>query len=405
MFELVRANQRRAVVLVALMAVLLVAVGYAVSELVAPGSGPFGVGLAGLLWILLSLVAYFAGDRIVLAVSRARRIGKQDHPVLWNVVEEMCIASGLSTMPEVYILDEAAPNAFATGRSPERSAVAVTAGLLERLDRDELQGVIAHELAHVKNRDVLYMTLVGVMLGAILMLADVGTRVLWHGGGVPRRTGRSREGGGAAVVLLAVAVVLLVLSPLVARLVYFAVSRRREYLADACSALFTRYPEGLARALEKIAAAKVPLRAANRATAPLYIVNPLKVTERGLADFLSTHPPVGERIRILRSLGGRLSLEGYDDAFRRVSGRPVGVVPAAVRQALPAVEARVAATPDARGQLERVRETTDALWRAQGYRFVPCPCGATLKLPPERPAGEITCPHCGRRLAGPATSP
>jgi heat shock protein HtpX len=393
MWELVRANQRRAAFLVALMAALMLAVGYAVAELAVQGAGPLGLGVAFLLWAGMALAGYFGGDRILLAASRARRIEKQDHPVLWNVVEEMCIASGLAKMPAVYIIDEQAPNAFATGRDPERSAVAVTAGLLERLNRDELQGVVAHELGHIKNRDILYMTMAGIMMGTVVMLADIGVRMLWYGGG-QRRTSSDRGGGGQAVLLL-VALVLVILAPFLAQLMYFALSRRREYLADASAAIYTRYPEGLASALEKIAGSKLPLKAANRATAPMYIVNPMKVTASGLADLSSTHPPISERVRILRSFaGGRLSLEQYDESFRQVTGRAVGVVPPGSLEAIEAVDARRPAA-DPRSHLERVREVTDALWHLQDYVFVACACGTSLKVPPVHLGKEIPCPHCG----------
>jgi heat shock protein HtpX len=393
MWELIRANRRRAAGLVVLMAALMLGVGYAVGELAQPGAGPFGLALALIVWVVMTLAGYFGGDRILLAASRARRIEKEDHPVLWNVVEEMCIASGQSKMPEIYIIDEDAPNAFATGRSPERSAVAVTAGLLERLDRDELQGVIAHELGHINNRDILYMTLAGVLMGTVVMLADLGVRMLWFGGG-RRRTSPDR-GGGAQAIVMVVALVLVILAPVLAQLMYFALSRRREYLADASSALYTRYPEGLARALEKIASNKKPLGAANRATAPMYIVNPLKVTDRGLSDLSSTHPPTSERIRILRSLaGGTLSLERYDESFRKITGRAVGVVPAGSLQAIAAVEARQPAA-DPRSHLERVREVTDAMWHLQDYAFLACACGTSLKVPPAHAGKEIPCPHCG----------
>jgi heat shock protein HtpX len=394
MWELVRANQRRAAFLVALMAALMLAVGYAVGELAVQGAGPLGLGVAFLIWAGMALAGYFGGDRILLAASRARRIEKQDHPVLWNIVEEMCIASGLAKMPAVYIIDEQAPNAFATGRDPERSAVAVTAGLLERLTRDELQGVVAHELGHVKNRDILYMTMAGVMMGTVVMLADIGVRMLWFGGG-RRRTSSDRGGGGGQAVVLLVALVLVILAPLLAQLMYFALSRRREYLADASAAIYTRYPEGLASALEKIASSKLPLKAANRATAPMYIVNPMKVTSSGLADLSSTHPPISERVRILRSFaGGRLSLERYDESFRQVTGRAVGVVPPGSLQAIEAAEARQPAA-DSRSHLERVREVTDALWHLQAYIFVACACGTSLKVPPVHAGKEIPCPHCG----------
>jgi heat shock protein HtpX len=395
MWDLIRANQRRAALLVAFMAALLFVVGYAVGELLAPGAGLAGLGVAFVIWMVLTLVSYFNGDQIMLAVSRARRIRKQDHPVLWNVVEEMCVASGLSTMPQVYIIDEDSPNAFATGRKPEKAAVAVTAGLLERLDRDELQGVIAHELAHVKNRDVLFMTLVGIMMGTIVMLADLAMRLMFYGGGRRRTSSRSGGGQGQAIAMI-VALVLVILAPIIAQLMYFALSRRREYLADACSAQFTRYPEGLARALEKISSTKVPLRAANRATAPMYIVNPLKVTKKGLSDLSSTHPPISQRVKILRALGGgMLSLAGYNEAFRQVTGRPVGVVPAGTLRAQAAAEAQRKAAPDNRSHLDRVREVTDALWRVQSYIFLACACGTSLKVPPAYSGQTIPCPHCG----------
>ncbi len=394
MWEIIRANRRRSVALVASLAALLLAVGYALGELARPGAGSLGLGSAFLVWLGLALAAYFSGDRILLAASRARRIRREHHPVLWNVVEEMCIASGLARLPEIYIIDEQAPNAFATGRDPERSALAVTAGLLESLDRDELQGVVAHEIGHINNRDILYMTMAGVMLGTVVMLADLGRRILWHGGG-RRRTSSDRGGGAARLLGLAVALALVVLAPLLARLMYLALSRRREYLADASAALYTRYPEGLARALEKIAASPLPLEAANRATAPMYIVNPLNPTARGLAGIGSTHPPTAERVRILRSLAGRsLSLAGYDEAFRAVTGRAVGVVPAGSRQAAASVPARVAGATGS-SRLERVRQATDALWRLQDYSFIACSCGTSLKVPPAHAGREIPCPHCG----------
>ena len=393
MWELIRANKRRAVVLVVLMAALMMAVGFAVGELVQPGAGTFGLLLAFILWIGLTLMSYFSGDRILLASSKAKRIEKQDHPVLWNVVEEMTIASGLPKMPAVYLIDQEAPNAFATGRDPERAAVAVTSGLLERLTRDELQGVIAHELGHIANRDILYMTIAGIMMGTIVMLADMGMRVLFFGGG-RRRTSSDRAGSGQAIIML-IAVVLAILAPILAQLMYFALSRQREYLADASAAVFTRYPEGLASALEKIASNTAKLPTANRTTAPMYIVNPLKLTKTGLSDLTHTHPPTSERVRILRSFAGdAVSLGNYDQAFRRVTGRAVGVVPAGSLAASQTVQTRATET-DGRTHLTRVRETTDALWRLQDYAFIPCACGTSLKVPPAHTGQTIPCPHCG----------
>jgi len=399
-WELVRANQRRAATLVVVMAALLLAVGYAVGEAVA-GTGTAGLFIAFLVWVVLSLVSYYSGDQIFLSLAGAHRIRKQDNPVLWDVVEEMCIAAGIAAMPTIYVIDDAAPNAFATGRDAQHASVAVTAGLLETLSRDELQGVIAHELGHVANRDVLYMMMVGVMLGAIVLLADLGTRVMFYGGG--RRRTSSRDGGQAQAIILIVAIVLMILAPLLAQLVYFAVSRRREYLADACSALYTRYPEGLASALEKISHSTVALHAASRATAPLYIVNPLGASAKGLADITSTHPPTSERIRILRSMAGGAGYGQYDEAFRKVTGKAVGVVPAAARQAAEHAPVAAPKAPDTRQRLERVRHTTDMLWRLNQYAFIACACGTTLKVPPAYVGHELACPHCGaKHLVQPA---
>lgn len=393
MWELVRANQRRAATLVVLMAALLFLLGYTLGEALAPGAGAGGLFVAFLVWIGLTLVSYYQGDSIFLALARARRIEKKDNPVLFNVVEEMSIAAGLPKPPDVYIIDEAAPNAFATGRDPQHAVVAVTAGLLETLNRDELQGVIAHELGHVANRDVLYMMMVGVMMGAIVLLADAGARMFFYGGG--RRRTSSRSGGQAQLIILVVAIALMILAPLVAQLIYLAISRRREYLADASSALYTRYPEGLASALEKISHSTAKLGVATRATAPMYIVNPLEVSPRGLANLTSTHPPISERIRILRSMGAGAGLGHYDQAFRKVTGRAVGVVPFGALAAAETKPAAPPATPDAGSRLERVRQTTDMLWRLNRYSFVPCACGTTLKFPPAYLGRQIACPHCG----------
>ena len=392
MWELVRANQRRAATLVVLMAGLLLLVGYAVGESLARGAGTVGLFAAFLVWIVLTLVSYYSGDSILLSLAGARKIAKQDNPVLFDVVEEMCIAAGIAKVPDVYVIDDAAPNAFATGRDPEHAAVAVTAGLLETLDRNELQGVIAHELGHVRNRDVLYMMMVGIMMGTIVLLADLGTRVLFYGGG--RRRTSSREGGQGQLVIALVAIVLMILAPIIAQLIYLAVSRRREYLADASSALYTRYPEGLASALEKISRSPAKLASASRATAPMYIVNPMSVSARGLADLTATHPPITERVRILRAMAGGAGLARYDEAFRKVTGRAVGVVPYASLEA--AAHAPTApAAQDTTARLERVRRTTDMLWRLNRYAFVACACGTTLKIPPAYLGREIGCPHCG----------
>lgn len=398
MFELIRANKRRAFVLVVAMAALLGALGYGLG--LAFWHRPLaGLVVAFAIWAVLALMTWFQGDAMILSASGARRIEKKDHPVLFDVVEEMTIAAGLPKTPEVYILDVEAPNAFATGRSPERAKIAVTAGLLERLDRDELQGVIGHEIGHVANRDVLYMMFATIMLGAIVMLADIGFYTFLFGGGAGgRRTSSNNGGGQAQAIMMVVALVLVIVAPIIAQLFYFALSRRREYLADASSARYTRYPEGLARALEKIASNTLPMPRVNRATAALFIANPLKAGAAGMADLTSTHPPISARIAVLRAMAGDISYAGYDAAFKKVSGRAVGVVPfAAARESKPEpARAPSSSGAPAESRAGRRRETTNALWSAQGYRFIRCPCGTTLKVPPGFPKSVVTCPNCGR---------
>ena len=394
MFELIRANQRRAALLVVAMAALLAAVGFAVGEVLAPGDGGVpGLGAGLLLWGVLGLVAYGSGDTIFLGLVGARKIEKQDHTVLWNVVEEMTIAAGLPKMPDVYIIDKDALNAFATGRGPDRASIAVTSGLLEALDRDELQGVVAHELGHVKNRDVLYLLLLGAMAGAIVILADVGRRVLWYG---PPRRRTSDKGSPLGAVIMIAAVLLIVLAPLLAHLLQLAVSRRREYLADACGAQFTRYPDGLAGALEKIGREGGVLKDVPRTVAPSFISDPLakaSLDEEGASAWGSTHPPLTERIRILRAMGGMPGYARYDEAFRTVTRRPVGVMPAsALAEAHDTVRDP---QPDPRTRADRVRGATDAIWQAKDYAFIPCACGTTLKLPPAWAGRQVACPHCG----------
>ena len=391
MWEQIASNKRRSFFLIVLLAGLLVVTGYAAGEAFIPGAGAFGAVTAALVWFVMCLVSYYGGGSILLATAGARRIEHDDSPVLHNVVEEMKIASGLKRMPAVYIIDDPSPNAFATGRNPDHAAVAVTAGLLNRCSRDELQGVIAHEIAHVQNRDILLMVIAGVMVGTIVLLADVFWRMLFYGSVARRRT--SRKGGGQAqLIFLLVAIVLAILAPILARLIYFACSRRREYLADASSALYTRYPEGLASALEKIASSKETLRAASRAMAPMYIVNPLKKQGMAAHDLTSTHPPISRRVQILRGMAGT-GFGAYDAACRNALGRPV-LPPSALEEAR-AVEKRRAAE-EKESDVERLRRTNDLLWRLQNFLFITCACGSRLKVPPRFKGEKIRCPVCLR---------
>src|ERR687890_2143959 len=293
----IAANKRNSLLLIAAFLAFIAVFGYVIGYawIGDPTRALFGLALALVVGTISGLVSYYAGDRMVLAASRAREITHDDAPVLFNVVEEMTIAGGLS-MPKVYIIDDSAPNAFATGRGPEHASVAVTSGLLEKLNRDELQGVIAHEMAHVGNFDIRYAMLVGILVGTTVLISDFFLRGLWFGG-------RRREGGGQAqVIMIIVAVVLAVLAPIFARLLQLSISRQREYLADATAVKFTRNPKGLADALQKISGDREVLEVANRATAHLYIVNPIKRFEKRSKGLFSTHPPIEERIQILRSM-------------------------------------------------------------------------------------------------------
>jgi len=245
-----------------------------------------------------AFVSYFAGDKLVLAQSHARPVGPEEQLQLRNIVETLGIGLGIPT-PALYLIDDSAPNAFATGRDPKHASVVVTTGLLEKLDRQELEGVIAHELSHVGNRDIRVMLLVTVMVGTIALLADWLLRSMFWGGG-RNRDDRDRGGGGGLIMI--VGLVLALLTPLIAGLVQMAVSRQREYLADASGALLTRYPQGLANALRKIAGDPEPLEVANKATAALYFSNPLKDRPIQFDRLFDTHPPIEERIRRLEAM-------------------------------------------------------------------------------------------------------
>jgi heat shock protein HtpX len=294
-YEAVTANRWRTIALVTVFTGIITALGFAVGEVFAPGSGlamvPAALGLSG----VSATASYFAGDKLVLAQSHARELTANEEPQLRNIVETLSIGLGIDP-PRIHLIDDSAPNAFATGRDPKHASIAVTRGLLDKLDRTETEGVIAHELSHVVNRDIRVMLLVTVLVGTVALLSDWMLRSFAWGGS---RRGRDRGGGG---LVLAIALVLAVLTPIVATLIHLAVSRQREYLADASGALLTRYPPGLASALRKIAADKEALEVANKATASLYIANPLKDAPRALDGLFDTHPPIAERIRRLESM-------------------------------------------------------------------------------------------------------
>ena len=305
MWEAISANKRRSALLIVSLAALLALMGMAIGFLMGgkPQTAYFGAFIGMCIWGAMLLVNMMGGESVLLSSASAREVAHDEAPQLYNVVEEMRIAASLPAMPRVFIIDTPVPNAFAVGLKPERACVAVTTGLLERLNRDELQGVIAHELGHISNRDTLFMTLAGVTLGAIVLLADAGMRMMFWGGGRRRSSSTSGKGGGAAAILMIAALVLAILAPILARLLYFACSRQREYLADASAAQYTRYPAGLANALRKIALQQDPQKIpVNRVVAPMYAINPLAAA--GSASIFGTHPPTEERIRRLMEMQG-----------------------------------------------------------------------------------------------------
>ena len=312
-YDQMAANRRNALLLALLVVVILAALGFSIGYAVTgePTGGLATTVLAAGVGLVMSLGSYYAGDKLVLSASGAREVDEVTAPQLMNIVREMAIAANIP-MPRVHVIDDTAPNAFATGRDPEHASIAVTTGLIEKLDREELQGVIGHELSHVRNLDIRFSLIVGVLVGSIALLSDFFLRfTFWGGGG---RRSRDRDGGGGylQIVMLVVALVLAVLAPIAARFVQLAVSRQREYLADASSVQITRNPFGLERALAKISADREVLEVANRATQHLYFTNPIKKFETRASGLFSTHPPIVERINRLRELTGERPLAPTD---------------------------------------------------------------------------------------------
>ena len=404
MWELIRANKRNSIALMAVMAVCLLLLGYIIGiAFLGSGGGFIGLMIATVIWFVLTMISFSSGDAILLASSKAKRITHDIHPQLFNVVEEMSIASGLP-MPKVYIINDAAPNAFATGRNPKTASVAVTAGLLGRLNRDQLQGVIAHEMSHILHRDILFVTLAGVMLGSIVLLSQVFLRGMFYSSmtGSRRRysSGRGSGGGQAQLIMLVIAILAAILAPIMAHLLYFALSRRREYLADAGAARLTRYPEGLAQALEKIAGDRSPqLTSANKVTAPMYIVNPFKKKgQMNLSNLSSTHPPISERVKILRNLTHGVSFKDYSDSYSSTTGHKTVVPQAAMSKE--AIALRQAGEQAGEQRLEKqLHQVGDIMRKVNGFAFLTCICGIKLKIPPNYKHKKVKCPRCKNIIA------
>lgn len=388
----------------ALMATVLLLLGFFIGlGFFGPQGGFFGLLIALAIWLVLMLISLSQGDAILLAASKARPVTHDVHPQLFNVVEEMKIAAGLPAMPKIYIINDPAPNAFATGRSPQSASVAVTAGLLGRLNRDELQGVIAHEISHILHRDILFVTLAGIMLGSIVLISQVFLRGMFYSSmtGSRRRYSAGGTGGGQAqLIMLVVAIIAAILAPLMAYLLYFALSRRREYLADAGAARLTRYPEGLASALEKIANDKSPqLTTVNKVTAPMYIVNPFKKKgQRKLSDLTSTHPPISERIKILRNMTSGASFKDYSDSFSNVTKTKTVIPPTALTKEDIALREASAEAKKKQRLEEQFRQVGDIMRKVNGFVFLTCVCGLKLKIPPNFKGSKVRCPRCHKTL-------
>ncbi len=400
MWELIQANKRKSFFLFIGMTILLLLLGYFIGSAVDPYSGGItGIVIALIILFILNMISHYSGSKILLAVSNAKEVTKEVHPQLFNVVEEMRIASNLPAMPKIYIINSPAPNAFATGRNPKNSAIAVTAGLLSMLNRDELQGVVAHETSHILNRDIRFMTYASIMLGTIVLISEVFLRGMFYSSLAGRRSSSSRGGGQGQLIIMIIAIALSILAPIFATLLYFAISRKREYLADASAVRLTRYPEGLASALEKIAGSHEELKTATKVTAPLYINNPLKRKGRKASSLQSTHPPIHERIKILRNMAHGANFTDYQEAFSNVKGSAKPIIPASgltdhediqIRKG----EAGKGKTKNAR---QSKRNLEDLMLNVDRYNFINCVCGLKMKVPPGYSGNEILCPRCGRK--------
>lgn len=301
MYKQISSNKRNTWFLLIIFITFFIALGYGFGFAYG-GNQESAIGLMGIFGIIAIFYAtfsYFAAGKITLAISHAKEIKKVDNPKLYRVVENLCITAGMP-QPKIYLIDDTAMNAFATGRSPDNAAVAITKGLLDKLTKPELEGVMAHELSHIKNYDIRLQSIVVALVGMIALISDIFLRSMFYG----RRSNRESSNKGGGVIII-IGIVLAILSPIIAKLMQLAISRQREYLADASGSFLTRYPEGLISALKKISKDTEPLKVANKATAHLYIENPLR-NEKGmkwLNKMFSTHPPMDERIARLSKMG------------------------------------------------------------------------------------------------------
>lgn len=296
MYNEIASNKRRSVILITVFIAIIILLGYIYDRVWGTG-GYGGVVLAIFISFFMTAISYFSGDKIALFTNGAKPITKEENRYVYNLVENLCITAGLP-VPHIYIIEDAAINAFATGRKPETASIALSRGAIEKLTNEELEGVIAHELSHIKNYDIRFMTLVAILVGVIALLSDMMWRFRVFGG---RRSNKNEDEGQLGIILLIIGIVFAILSPIIAELIKLAISRRREYLADASGALLTRYPDGLANALEKIAQENLPMQHAATATAHLFLASPFK--GKSVKSLFSTHPPIADRIAKLRTMG------------------------------------------------------------------------------------------------------
>lgn len=401
MWELIRINKRKSLFVLILMFILMVSLSGAI------GAGFYsfdwvkgmlwGALIGILLWAIQAAVAYFAGDDIVLHFNMAVVVTPESYPQLYNIVEEMKIAAGLAVMPEIYIIESTGMNAFATGIRPEKTAVCVTRGLVENLNRDEIQGVIAHEMSHILNRDVLFMTFAGVMLGTITMLSNVMLRGTVFANSGNRRSRKKGGFSGGHPVMILIILLFAIVAPVLARIFYFTISKKREYLADASAARLTRYPVGLASALQKIAKHS-SVDFVSKITAPMFIVNPQFAGADEDSVFSgSTHPPVYKRIAILTQLqhGGKVSLENYQKLYEKELSTS-GLFSKTTLESDKSEAVRAESTEKF---TESRTDVADVILANTGFKIVTCECGLKIKLPPSDLRMKVVCPRCRKELA------
>ncbi|MHC5120968.1 MAG: M48 family metallopeptidase [Planctomycetota bacterium] len=398
MWELIRVNKRNSVLLLGAMGTVLLILGFVLGMVFGhghPQAGWIGMGIATIIWTVMTLVSLSSGDQILLASSKAVKVTQEVHPMLFNVVEEMTLAANLPKMPKIYIINDPSPNAFATGRSPETASIAVTAGLLAKLNRDELQGVVAHEMSHIIHRDILFVTLAGVMLGSVVLISQIFLRGMFYSslGSRRRYSSNSSNQGGAQLLMIVVAILFAILAPILTQLLYFALSRKREYLADAGGVRLTRYPEGLAGALEKIAGSNINMEAANKVTAPMYIANPFR--GKKAMNLYSTHPPIEERVRILRNMSHGAGYIDYEKSYEAVTKRSAVMPASALKPEEVAIRDASTESKSTRNAKQQARQIGDLMRTVSAFAFLTCSgCNLKMKIPPDFKGKKVKCPRC-----------